>query len=32
MSRLYDFHIPFVIALLAFVVVFIVAHAREGRS
>ena len=27
-----DLHIPFVIAFLAFVVLFVVAHSREGRS
>jgi len=32
MRWLYDLHIPFVIAFLAFVVLFIVVHAREGRS
>jgi len=32
MKFLYDLHIPFVIAFLAFVVIFIVAHAREDRS
>jgi hypothetical protein len=29
---LYNLHIPFVIAFLAFVVIFILAHSREGRS
>ena len=32
MRQLYDLHIPFVIAFLAFVVLFVVAHSREGRS
>ena len=32
MKWLYDLHIPFVIAFLAFVVLFILTHAREGRS
>ena len=32
MRWLYDLHIPFVIAFLAFVVLFIVVHTREGRS
>jgi hypothetical protein len=32
MKELYNLHIPFVIAFLAFVVLFIVAHSREGRS
>jgi len=32
MRLLYNLHIPFVIAFLAFVVLFIVAHAREGRQ
>jgi hypothetical protein len=32
MKSLYDLHTPFAIAFLAFVVLFIVAHAREGRS
>ena len=32
MKELYHLHIPFVIAFLAFVVLFIVAHSREGRS
>jgi hypothetical protein len=31
MSWLYNLHIPFVIAFLAFVVLFIAVHAREGR-
>jgi hypothetical protein len=32
MRWLYELHTPFAIAFLAFVVIFIVAHAREGRS
>jgi hypothetical protein len=32
MSQLYNLHIPFAIAFLAFVVLFVVAHSREGRS
>jgi len=32
MRLLYNLHIPFVIAFLVFVVIFIAAHAREGRS
>ena len=32
MTQLYRLHIPFVIAFLAFVLIFILAHAREGRS
>jgi hypothetical protein len=32
MRWLYSLHIPFAIAFLVFVVIFIVAHAREGRS
>jgi hypothetical protein len=32
MKWLYDLHVPFVIAFLAFVVLFILAHVREGRS
>lgn len=32
MNRIYDFHIPFVIAFLVLVVVFILAHARGARS
>jgi hypothetical protein len=32
MRQLYNLHIPFVIAFLAFVVIFILAHSREGRS
>jgi hypothetical protein len=31
MKWLYDLHIPFVIAFLALVVLFILTHAREGR-
>jgi hypothetical protein len=31
MSRLYNMHIPFVIAFLAFAVLFVVAHSRERR-
>ena len=32
MRWLYDLHIPFAIAFLVFVAIFIVAHSREGRS
>jgi hypothetical protein len=32
MRLLYNLHIPFAIAFLVFVVIFILAHAREGRS
>jgi hypothetical protein len=32
MSQLYNLHIPFVIAFLVFVVLFVLAHSREGRS
>ena len=32
MTHLYNLHIPFVIAFLAFVVIFVLAHSREGRS
>jgi hypothetical protein len=32
MRQLYNLHIPFVIAFLAFVAIFILAHSREGRS
>jgi len=32
MKWLYDLHIPFVIAFLAFAAIFILAHIREGRS
>ena len=32
MKTLYALHTPFVIALLVFVAIFILAHAREGRS
>ena len=32
MKELYGLHIPFVIAFLVFVVIFILAHAREDRS
>jgi hypothetical protein len=32
MRQLYNLHIPFVIAFLAFVLIFILAHAREDRS
>ena len=32
MKLLYNFHIPFVIAFLAFVVIFVLAHAREDKS
>ena len=31
MRHLYDLHIPFVIAFLAFVLLFVVVHSREGR-
>jgi hypothetical protein len=31
MRHLYDLHIPFAIAFLAFVVLFVVAHWREGK-
>jgi len=31
MKELYNLHTPFVIAFLAFVVVFVLAHARERR-
>ena len=32
MKWLYDLHIPFVAAFLAFVVIFVLAHARERRQ
>ena len=32
MRHVYDLHIPFVIGFLALVVVFILAHAREGEG
>jgi hypothetical protein len=32
MTQLYRLHIPFVIAFLAFVALFVLAHSREGRS
>ena len=32
MTQLYNLHIPFVIAFLAFVAIFVLAHSREGRS
>ena len=32
MRQLYSLHIPLVIAFLAFVAIFILAHAREDRS
>ncbi len=32
MSALYHWHTPFVIAFLAFVVLFVVAHLWQGRS
>ena len=32
MRQLYNLHIPFVVAFLVFVVVFLLAHAREDRS
>jgi hypothetical protein len=32
MKELYRLHIPFVIAFLAFVVLFVLAHSREDRS
>jgi hypothetical protein len=32
MRELYHLHIPFVVAFLAFVVLFVLAHSREGRS
>ena len=31
MKELYNLHIPFVLAFLAFVVLFVLAHSREGR-
>ena len=31
MTALYNLHIPFAIAFLAFVVLFVLGHAREGR-
>jgi hypothetical protein len=32
MSQFYNLHIPLVIAFLVFVVLFVLAHSREGRS
>jgi hypothetical protein len=32
MRQLYNLHIPFVLAFLVFVVLFVLAHSREGRS
>ena len=32
MRQLYNLHIPFVIAFLVFLVLFVLAHSREGRS
>jgi len=32
MRELYHLHIPLVVAFLAFVALFVVAHSREGRS
>jgi hypothetical protein len=32
MTQLYNLHIPFVIAFLAFVLIFVLAHSREGRQ
>jgi len=32
MTQLYNLHIPFVIAFLALVVIFVLVHSREGRS
>jgi hypothetical protein len=32
MTQLYNLHIPFVVAFLVFVVLFLVAHSREDRS
>ena len=31
MRSLYEWHTPYVLAFLAFVVVFVLAHLREGR-
>jgi hypothetical protein len=32
MRQLYNLHIPFVVGFLVFVVIFLLAHAREDRS
>ena len=32
MTQLYNLHSPFVIAFLAFVLIFVLAHSREGRQ